>query len=249
MPTVWYFPLIIVLSPCSVLQPATISLYNAAFKVWQSCWDTDIDSALDPSSPHGPLAFNSTAMLRLAQVNLAVDFRAHSSLAERDPAVLARAFEPGQNPVSLRSPHLDQAIAHAINALRIPIRVGIAFVAYGRMGHWSVQHAISNFSCALLLTHWLENMFNTVTADSIEGLRHEDRCLLRMVEQLIEETHFEEYLGGKDEYPARIRRAGIASLRLWAETCKGTQVYDIFHAVGETMSLAADALEERASDC
>ncbi|KAI9152082.1 Regulatory protein ADR1 [Paramyrothecium foliicola] len=232
----------------SILPQATISLYDTALGAWQSCWDTAIDSALDPSSPHGPLAFNSTAILRLAHVNLAVDIQTYCSLPERDPAVLIHAFEPENNPVPLRSAHLDQAVAHAINALRIPIRVGIAFVARGRTGHWSVQHAISNFSCALLLTHWLENMFQVVAVNGLDGLRHEEHRLLRTVEQLIEETHLEEYLGRKDNYPVRIRRASVAALRLWAETCKGVQAYDIIYAVGETMSLAADALEERGWD-
>ncbi|VUC33974.1 unnamed protein product, partial [Clonostachys rosea] len=53
------------LSSSASLATATISLYNIAFSAWQTCWDSAIESALDPSSPHGPLAFNSTAILRL----------------------------------------------------------------------------------------------------------------------------------------------------------------------------------------
>ncbi|UKZ50414.1 hypothetical protein TrVGV298_004676 [Trichoderma virens] len=234
-----------VLNSSSSLSPATISLYENAYNAWQSCWDSAIESALDPSSPHGPLAFNSTAMLRLAHVHLAAGLQSQCALRSRDPRIVAQAFEPHQNPIPLRSPHLDQAVFHAICALRIPVRVGIAFVARGRTGHWSVQHAISNFACALLLTHWLENLFHMVSTDGIDSLRYEEKRLLSIVDRLIEETHLESSLGSKNDYPRRIRRLAIAAVRLWAETCKGIQVFEIVHVVGETLSLVAESLENR----
>ncbi|KAL7930740.1 hypothetical protein V8C35DRAFT_324191 [Trichoderma chlorosporum] len=234
-----------VLNSSSSLSSATISLYENAYSAWQSCWDSAIESALDPSSPHGPLAFNSTAMLRLAHVHLAVGLQSQCALRSRDPKIVAQAFEPHHNLIPLRSPHLDQAVFHAICALRIPVRVGIAFVARGRTGHWSVQHAISNFACALLLTHWLENLFHLVSSDGIESLRYEEKRLLSIVDRLIEETHLESSLGPKDDYPRRIRRLAIAAVRLWAETCKGIQVFEIVHVVGETLSLVAESLENR----
>ncbi|KAL7907377.1 hypothetical protein GGI35DRAFT_456193 [Trichoderma velutinum] len=234
-----------VLNSSTSLSLETISLYENAYSAWQACWDSAIESALDPSSPHGPLAFNSTAMLRLAHVHLAVGLQSHCALRSRDPRIVAQAFEPHQNPIPLRSPHLDQAVFHAICALRIPVRVGIAFVARGRTGHWSVQHAISNFACALLLTHWLENLFHLVSSDGIEVLRYEEKRLLSIVERLIEETHLEGSLGSKNDYPRRIRRLAIAAVRLWAETCRGIQVFEIVHVVGETLSLVAESLENR----
>ncbi|PNP42453.1 hypothetical protein TGAMA5MH_05194 [Trichoderma gamsii] len=234
-----------VLTSSSSLSSATISLYENAFGAWQSCWDSAIDSALDPNSPYGPLAFNSTAILRLAHVHLAVGLQSQCALRSRDPRIVAQAFEPNQNPIPLRCPHLDQAVFHAICALRIPVRVGIAFVARGRTGHWSVQHAISNFACALLLSHWLENLFHLVSSNGLGSLRDEEKRLLSIIERLIEETHLEGFLGSKDDYPHRIRRLAIAALRLWAETCKGIQVFEIVHVVGETLSLVADSLENR----
>lgn len=234
-----------VLTSSSSLSSATISLYENAFGAWQSCWDSAIESALDPNSPHGPLAFNSTAILRLAHVHLAVGLQSQCALRSRDPKIVAQAFEPHQNPIPLRCPHLDQAVFHAICALRIPVRVGIAFVARGRTGHWSVQHAISNFACALLLSHWLENVFQLVSSNGLGSLRDEEKRLLSIVERLIEETHLEDSLGSKNDYPRRIRRLAIAALRLWAETCNGIQVFEIVHVVGETLSFVADSLENR----
>jgi hypothetical protein len=202
------------LSSSSSLSPAAITLYDAALGAWQSCWHSAIESALDPSSPHGPLPFNSTAILRLAHIHLGVDLQSQCALLSRDPNVVAQAFERHRNPIPLRAAHLDQAVLQAICALRIPVRVGIAFVARGRTGHWSAQHAISNFACALLLTHWLENIFCLVSSDGLEGLRSEERRLLSTIERLIEETHLEGSLGPKDLYPSRIRRLAISVVNL-----------------------------------
>ncbi|RSL83271.1 hypothetical protein CEP51_004616 [Fusarium floridanum] len=235
----------VLLSSSSSLAPSTIKLYDGALAAWSTCWDSAIESALDPSSVHGPLAFNSTAILRLAHVHLGADLFSQCALNSRDPRVVAQAFEPHRNPILLGSAHLDKAVLHAIYALRIPVRVGIAFVARGRTGHWSVQHAISNFACALLLTHWLENIFKLVSESGLDGLRHEERRLLSMIERLIEETHLHDGLGPKDCYPNRIRRLAIAAVKLWAETCQGIQVYELVHIMGETLSLVAESLESR----
>ncbi|KAJ4322071.1 hypothetical protein N0V84_005009 [Fusarium piperis] len=235
----------VLLSFPSSLGPSTIELYDSALAAWQTCWDSAIESALDPSSVHGPLAFNSTAILRLAHVHLGADLFSQCALNSRDPRVVAQAFEPHRTPILLGSEHLDKAVLHAIYALRIPVRVGIAFVARGRTGHWSVQHAISNFACALLLTHWLENIFSLVSSSGLHSLRHEERRLLSMIERLIEETHLHDGLGPKDCYPNRIRRLAIAAVKLWAETCQGIQVYELVHIMGETLSLVAESLESR----
>ncbi|KAF4447352.1 hypothetical protein F53441_9116 [Fusarium austroafricanum] len=228
------------------LSESTLLTYAAALGAWQSCWDSAIESAPDPSSRNGPLPFNSTAMLRLAHIHLGFGLYSQCELLSRDPKVKAEVFEPHRNPLPLRAPHLDQAVLHAIYALRIPVRVGIAFVARGRTGHWSVQHAISHFGCALLLTHWLENLYRLVLLDGVAALREEEKRLLSMVDRLVEETHLEASLGPKTDFPGRIRRLSIAAVKLWAETCKGIQVYEIVHVVGETLSLVAESLERRA---
>lgn len=237
----------VLLSSSASLPTATIKAYDAALAAWQACWGSNID----PASPHGPLAFNSTAMLRLAHIHLGVGLQNHCSLRGRDPRILAQAFDPHQNPIPLRSAHVEQAVLHAIYALRVPVRVGIAFVARGRTGHWSVQHAISHYTCALLLTHWLEGLYCLVaSSDSggcggLQALKPEERRLLSMIERLVEETHLEDTLGPKDCYPDRIRRLAIAAVKLWAEICQGIQVFEIVHVVGETLSLVAESLERR----
>ncbi|KAF4466103.1 urea carboxylase [Fusarium albosuccineum] len=75
----------VVMSSSSSLAPSIIKLYDAALGAWQTCWDSAIESALDPSSVHGPLAFNSTAMLRLAHVHLGAGLFSQCALSSRDP--------------------------------------------------------------------------------------------------------------------------------------------------------------------
>lgn len=68
-----------------------------------------------------------------------------------------------------------------------------------------------------------------------------------MVERLIEETHLEDSLGKKDKYPGRIRRLAIVALKLWAETYKGIQVFEIIYTIGEMLSVITDSLERQES--
>lgn len=261
------------------LPPDIVSLYARALNAWQAGWDSAIDaSPLDPNAVHGPLAFNATAMLRLAHVQLVMGWSStpvcrRSKLPRhlrcREPRKLALGWpgQPQSSPsphLSPRSPHVNQAVVHAICALRIPVRVGIPFVARGRTGHWSVQHALSTLSCAQLLAHWLEAIYEAVrdgiptgsptgtssvastpqNSSGIDVLRNEEKILLKMVESLIEETHLAESLGQAGSYPDRIRRLTVAALKLWADTCKGIQVFEIVHVVGATLSIVAGGLEQ-----
>ncbi|KAM3538013.1 hypothetical protein ARSEF1564_009070 [Beauveria bassiana] len=251
------------LGPSQNLPAATVAVYDRALAAWQqSCWDPTIETtSLDPStSAQGPVAFNAAAVLRLAHVHLGAGLQAHCELLTRDPRALAEAFSPVRNPLLLESARAaartttTTAVRHAVCALRIPVRVGIAFVARGRTGHWSAQHAISNYACALLLTHWLDSMTRVVAEHGGDdggggggGLEAEERMLLGAVERLVEETHLECSLGPKKDggrpCPGRMRRLSIAALRLWAQTCQGIQVYEIVHVVGEALSIAADLIE------
>ncbi|KAM3501830.1 hypothetical protein MY10362_005262 [Beauveria mimosiformis] len=206
------------LGPAQNLPAATVAVYDRALAAWQqSCWDPAIETtSLDPStSAQGPVAFNAAAVLRLAHVHLGAGLQGHCELLTRDPRVLAEAFSPARNPLLLLESAraaarttTKTAVRHAVCALRIPVRVGIAFVARGRTGHWSVQHAISNYACALLLTHWLDSMARVVAEhhggggdDDDGGLEAEERMLLGAVERLVEETHLERSLGPKKEWP------------------------------------------------
>lgn len=69
-----------------------------------------------------------------------------------------------------------------------------------------------------------------------------------MVRNMVHETElavsFEsEDGGGPIEECARIKQLGAAVVRLWAETFKGTHIFDIVKVIGQSLEIYADILE------
>lgn len=132
------------------LQPDEIKRFGEALRLWQVGWEQAPESSLDPTNPYGPVAFSSTALLRLAHVRLHCDLGPCRGLDTREPRVIARtlmAFPP-----LIRSPLLSRAILQAAQALSIPVTIGINFVAYTQTLWWSMQHSLGNLECAFLLS-------------------------------------------------------------------------------------------------
>lgn len=217
---------------------------EAALRAWQESWEATHESTLDPSSPKGPIGFNSTALLRLVYIRLNANIGPYRQLFTRDPAVIARAFTDGKVSVCNRSPHLDRAILQCIHALSVPVRVGIAFVARTLTLNWSFQHALSNLECAFLLTHWLRTLALCVESSGLESLRLDEQKLLNMLVTLVRETELADSLDSTGNHASRIRRLAASVARLWAETFKGFQVFEIVYVVGQSLSIVAHTLEQ-----
>lgn len=82
-------------------------------------------------------------------------------------------------------------------------------------------------------------------------LTEEERSLLNMVRTMLDETEFavsfvhEEHAGmglGVEGERRKIRQLGAAVVRLWAETFKGTQIFDIVKAMGMSLEIYAELL-------
>ncbi|KAK1495528.1 AmdA [Colletotrichum cuscutae] len=117
---------------------------EAALRAWQQSWEATYESTTDPSSPQGPLGFNSTALLRLAYIRLNVGHNLDQRLLARDDAPgIAAALSSQIITAGDRSPHMNQAVLQCIYALSIPVRVGVAFVARTQTLNWSIQHALA----------------------------------------------------------------------------------------------------------
>ncbi|KAL7754952.1 hypothetical protein ACKLNR_014709 [Fusarium oxysporum f. sp. zingiberi] len=230
--------------PRSSLSEGFIKKMEAALRVWQESWEATHESTLDPSSPKGPMGFNSTALLRLVYIRLNANTGPYRQLFTRDPTVIARAFIDGKIRVCNRSPHLDRAILQCIHALSIPVRVGIAFVARTLTLNWSFQHALSNLECAFLMTYWLRSLAICVEASGLGDLRPDEQKLLDMVVALVRETEFSELLDSARDHASQIRRLAACVARLWAETFKGFQVFEIVYIVGQSLSVVADTLQK-----
>jgi hypothetical protein len=132
------------------LRSEDVDRLSQALRAWQISWERTPESSLEPNNPHGPIAFNSTALLRLAYIRLHVDLGPCRHLETRDPRRNALAFR--DFPPLKRSPHIIRAVLQSAHALSIPVKIGIAFVARTQTFSWSIQHSLCNLECAFLLS-------------------------------------------------------------------------------------------------
>ncbi|KAG6355982.1 hypothetical protein INS49_015367 [Diaporthe citri] len=227
------------------LSDGLVEKLHLALRAWQESWEATYESTTDPSSPKGPLGFNSTAILRLAYVRLSANFGPSQQLLfARDPQVIAKAFSSRRAiKAEDRSPRLDQAVLQCIHALSIPVRVGIAFVARSQTMNWSVEHALCNLECAFLLAQWLLVISECVEAVGVGALRAEERRLVSVVVSLVRET---ELGGALDEdgqnHAVQIKNLASSTVFLWAQTFKGSHVFDIVQLIGSGLTILAGAL-------
>lgn len=138
------------LTGTSSLRPEEIEIFERSLKTWQVGWERTPESSLDPTNPYGPVAFSSTALLRLAYIRLHCDMGPHRELDTREPQRIAGALEAA--PLVVRGPHVSRAVIHAAHALSIPVKIGINFVAHTQTLLWSMQHSLVNLECAYLLS-------------------------------------------------------------------------------------------------
>lgn len=129
---------------------ADTSSIERALKRWRHLWEHDQEASIDPLSPHGPLSFNSTALLRIAYIRLNIDSGSARSLASWDPQRIAMSLY--QSPPIQRGDKMTRAALHCAHALSVPIKLGIRFVAHTQVFFWSNQHALCSLECALLLS-------------------------------------------------------------------------------------------------
>lgn len=120
---------------------------EVALQRWQTVWEANAESSLSPRNPHGPLAFNSSALLRLAYVRLCVNFGSLKNVVlSLNVSAISTAMRQQLGDVQ-RSQRSAKAALYAIHALRIPVKLGINLP--GRLGSpaWSLQHHLYSFEC------------------------------------------------------------------------------------------------------
>lgn len=93
----------------------------------------------DPFSDEGPIAFNSTALLRLAYIRLHTELNPSRSLETRDTMQIASALSNA--PLLVRTSRLGRAVIQAIHALSMLVKVGVNYVARTQSLEWSMQHS------------------------------------------------------------------------------------------------------------
>jgi hypothetical protein len=220
----------------------TAHLENA-LQNWQLGWERSPESSLEPTSPHGPVAFNATALLRLAYVRLAMDTGPSRALGTRDPLQIAHALR--QIP-PLRH-RLTLALLHSAHALSVPIKMGIQLVARTQAFIWSIQHSLSSLECALVLSKWLEAVSISGVSGADPQLTSDESRVLGAVKTMLGETEFAvpDQLGAGISRTARYVNIGM--LRVWATIFSGSQTWAICDVVGSALELYANMLEAATS--
>ncbi len=218
----------------------TVNSFEIALRTWQVSWELAYESTLDPSSPKGPFGLTATALLRLAYIRLNSNLRPCRGLLSRDIQCVT-----DEGTTLERSPHVGRAVLHAAHALSIPVRQGIAFLALTKTPLWNIDHSLCSLECTLLLKNWLE-MISTITRScGIEGLREDERRLLEIISEIINETSFAktpEILEQDDA--SRIQQMAIVVVKLWAQIFQGAHIFDVDNFVGASLQHLADIQSE-----
>ncbi|WEW61742.1 hypothetical protein PRK78_007236 [Emydomyces testavorans] len=220
------------------MAPEDICALEQALRNWQIGWKRHPESSLDPQDPNGPVAFNSTALLRLAYIRLNIDIGPGRALDTRDPVQIAKAFRA--SPPIRRTPKLVPAVLHSAHALSIPVKIGIRLVAQTQTFIWSIQHSICSLECAFLLSKWLEALS---VPNPEPPISDDERRIAALVKMMLDETEFpvsSNLVMGSPEMNQQLN-AGI--LRVWAQIFKGSQTWAIVGVIGNALNICADMAE------
>lgn len=219
------------------LSHEDVASLEVALRNWQLGWRRNPESSLNPMSPDGPVAFNSTALLRLAYIRLYVD-TAGRALETRDPILIANAFRAG--PAIKRSPKIIRAVLHSAHALSIPIKIGYRLVAKTQSFIWSIQHSLCTLECAYLMSKWLEALSVPTPQPPIT---EDEKRIIAIVRNMLDETEFAVPPEVPTDSHSFTKRLSAGVLRVWATIFKGTQTWAIVDVIGSSLNLYADMLE------
>lgn len=235
--------------PESPLSPDFIQKIESTLLLWQQSWEATYESTLDPSSPKGPMGFNSTALLRLAYIRLNSNLSPASHFIRQDPSRASDKIKDTLNKPMHRSSHTDRAVLQCIYALSVPVRVGVAFVARTQTLHWSAQHAICTLECAFFLAQWLRSLgADTAIPGQSElvypsALRTDEQRLLDILISLIRETDLADSIETSGQHQVDKGNLIMAVAQLWGGTIEGLQVFEIVQKVGEHLQALASKLQ------
>ncbi|KAI6784502.1 DNA-binding protein-like protein [Emericellopsis cladophorae] len=244
------------------LKPDDVEEVAQALRVWQTSFEHrhQLRSAESghfggtESIPGGSLAYNASALLRLAYIRLYIDLPPGRALETRDWALIASRLSA--TPLLMRSLRLHRAVYQAVHALSRLVKAGVAYVARAKSSEWSIQNSLCNFECAILLANWLLTLASIGPSDPQAS--PEEKNLLDTVRRMLDETEFAVPVdpslsgpgntGGHMEIAnsdnAKLRQLAAAVVRLWAETFKGTHIFDMVKVMGLSLDGYADLIEK-----
>lgn len=131
-------------------KPAELATVEITLKKWQAMYMAHPEFPLSTQNPYDPLVFNSGSLLRLAYIRLVVDFsRVNAMLMSQNANAISHAIVSHPRDIP-RSPMDTKAVMYAIDALRMPMKLG--FYPPARSGTcsallWSLQHHLFSLEC------------------------------------------------------------------------------------------------------
>ncbi|KAI1208253.1 uncharacterized protein F4807DRAFT_461976 [Annulohypoxylon truncatum] len=244
------------------LRPDDVEDCFQALRIWQMSFEQHQARVTEGAQQNGsdvfhggPVAYNSTALWRLASIRLYTDLSPSRTLETRDANQIAQSFHDA--PYLVRSVRLNRAVFQAIHALSMLVKVGVNYVARRKSSEWSMQHSLCNLECAILLSKWLMTLSSIGPTGAPPEV--DERNLLEMLRTMLDETEFAVPIdpslsGGPGHGPSntdlaandgtKLRQLAVAVIRLWAETFKGSHIFDIVKVIGAGLEGYADLLEK-----
>lgn len=204
------------------LKAEDVEEVSQALRVWQVGFEEHrmriTQSAQQMGSDHvpgGPVAFDATALSRLAHIRLHTDLVPARALESREPYAAANIFN--NLPLLPRGPRLNKAILQSVHALSMLVKAGINYIARTKSLEWSMQHsrehpvfylptpdaeeddddmfehgltffcAVCNLECAVLLAKWLMTL---ASLSPTEILTTEEKQILTSIKTIVDETEY-----------------------------------------------------------
>ncbi|KAK3492793.1 uncharacterized protein B0T23DRAFT_380501 [Neurospora hispaniola] len=205
-----------------------------------------------------PVDSNSVALHRVAFIRLNTDLNSSRHLESRAYNAAGRAY--AEAPLLLRGMLLNRAVYQAIQALGPLVKMGVNYVARTKSPEWGVQHSMSNNECAVLVSKWLLTLASIGPTDP--PITSEESQLLEGLRRMLDETEFavpiDPAIGGGAQQnhnhqqrstdgpatdPTNLRQLAAAVVRLWAETFRGTHIFEFVDMMGSGLETYAYHIE------
>lgn len=129
------------------LRPEDVEDVTQALRAWQAGFeqrhqlrDTEAGHLGGADAvPGGSLAYNASALLRLAYIRLYTDVPPSRALETRDPVLIASSLSA--TPLLMRSLRLHRAVFQVVHALSMLVRAGVTYIARTKSAEWSIEHS------------------------------------------------------------------------------------------------------------
>lgn len=221
----------------------------------------------------GSLTFNATALLRLVHIRLYADMAPRRSLETRDSTLIASALSatppllrsPRLHRAVFQAVHaLSMLVKAGVNyvarakSTEWSIQLSRKWPLFPPPdpGEMLTRAIVCNFECALLLAKWLLAL--SAITPSEPPASPEEKGVLDMIRRLLDETEFAVPIDPSLSGPstgsgqmematsdgAKLRQLASAVVRLWAETFKGTHIFDLVKVMGASLDGYADLVEK-----